>query len=181
MKTGVVGFVSFVIGGVIGYLTANKLLKDRYEQLVQEEVDSVKAAFKKEHPTPKKELPKQVEKERRDYAKRVSDLGYSEEKKPEPTIAPRVIPPETYGDQDGYDEISLTYYADGTVTDDNDRAMGEDEIEETIGKESLTHFGEYEDDSVFVRNDRLKADYEILMDQRTYEDILKEKPYLLHT
>ena len=52
---------------------------------------------------------------------------------------------------------------------------------ETIGKDSLTHFGEYEDDSVFVRNDRLKADYEILMDQRTYAEVLQEKPYLKHT
>ena len=56
--------------------------------------------------------------------------------------------------------------------------MDEDEIEETIGKDSLTHFGEYEDDSVFVRNDRLKVDYEILMDQRGYADVLREKPYL---
>lgn len=89
-----------------------------------------------------------------------------------------MISPDAFGDQDGYDEISLTYYADGTVADDSDRAMSEDEIEETIGKDSLTHFGEYEDDSVFVRNDRLKADYEILMDPRPYADVLREKPYL---
>ena len=52
--------------------------------------------------------------------------------------------------------------------------------EESVGKESLTHFGEYEDDSVFVRNDNLKADYEILADKRTYAELLKEKPYLVH-
>ena len=40
--------------------------------------------------------------------------------------------------------------------------------DDVVGMESLTHFGEYEDDSVFVRNDRLKCDYEILMDERTY-------------
>ena len=89
-----------------------------------------------------------------------------------------MISPDEYGDQEGYDEISLTYYSDGTVADDSDRAMADAEIEETIGKDSLTHFGEYEDDSVFVRNDRLKADYEILMDQRTYADVLREKPWL---
>ena len=96
-------------------------------------------------------------------------------------LAPRIISPDEFGDQDGYDKVSLTYYSDGTVTDDDDRAMNENEVEETIGKDSLTHFGEYEDDSVFVRNDRLKADYEILMDQRTYAEVLQEKPYLKYT
>ena len=33
------------------------------------------------------------------------------------------------------------------------------------------HFGEYEDDSVFVRNNRLKCDYEILRDEGEYSDL----------
>ena len=153
-------------------------MKDKYEQLVQDEIDSVKAAFRKEHPLPEKKPPKPTEKERKQYSQYAAKLGYTEETKPAPIQAPHVISPDEFGNQDGYDEISLTYYSDGTVTDDNDRAMDEDEIEETIGKDSLSHFGEYEEDSVFVRNERLKADYEILMDQRSYADILREKPYL---
>ena len=178
MSKGLAIFVSFTAGGAVGFAAANKLLKDKYEQLVQDEIDSVKAAFRKEHPLPEKKPPKPTEKERRAYSQYAANLGYTEEKKPAPIQAPHVISPDEFGDQDGYDEISLTYYSDGTVTDDNDRAMDEDEIEETIGKDSLTHFGEYEDDSVFVRNDRLKVDYEILMDQRSYADVLREKPYL---
>lgn len=177
MNKGIVGFLSFAAGGAIGFAAANKLMKDKYEQLVQDEIDSVKSAFRKEHPLPEKKQ-KPTKEERRQYSQRVNELGYSEETKPAPDREPHVISPDEFGDQDGYDEISLTYYADGTVTDDNDRAMDEDEIEESIGKESLSHFGEYEDDSVFVRNDRLKVDYEILKDERTYADILREKPYL---
>ena len=52
-----------------------------------------------------------------------------------------------------------------------------DDVEEIVGEESLTHFGEYEDDSVFVRNDRLKCDYEILLDQRNYSDVTKTMPH----
>jgi hypothetical protein len=178
MNKGLVAFVSFAAGGAVGFVAANKLMKDKYEQLVQDEIDSVKAAFRKEHPLPDKKPPKPTEKERKAYSQYAANLGYTEEKKPAPIQAPHVISPDEFGDQDGYDEISLTYYSDGTVTDDNDRAMDEDEIEETIGMDSLTHFGEYEDDSVFVRNDRLKVDYEILMDQRSYADVLREKPYL---
>ena len=40
----------------------------------------------------------------------------------------------------------------------------------------MSHFGEYEDDSVFVRNDDRKCDYEILMDQRLYSDVIKGMP-----
>lgn len=179
MNNKLVGILSFAVGGAVGFAAANKLMKDKYEQLVQDEIDSVKAAFRKEHPLPeKKERPKPTEKERKAYSEYTAKLGYTEEKKPAPVQEPHIISPEEFGDQDEYDEISLTYYADGTVTDDNDRAMSEDEVEETIGKESLTHFGEYEDDSIFVRNDRLKADYEVLMDQRSYADVLREKPYL---
>lgn len=178
MKKSFIGIVFFAAGSALGYVVADKVLKQKYEQLVQDEVDSIKAAFRKERPTAEKKKNKPTEHERVEYSKRVSELGYSEEKKPAPLQAPRVISPDEFGDEDGYDEISLTYYADGTVTDDSDRVMSESEIEETIGIDSLTHFGEYEDDSVFVRNDRLKADYEILLDRRTYADILREKPYL---
>lgn len=177
MNNKLASFLSFAIGGAAGFMAANKLLKDKYEQLVQDEIDSVKAAFRKQHPLPEKDK-KPTEQERKAYSQYTAKLGYTEEKTPAPIQTPHVISPDEFGDQDGYDEISLTYYADGTVTDDSDRAMSEDEIEETIGKDSLTHFGEYEDDSVFVRNDRLKADYEILTDQRSYADVLREKPYL---
>lgn len=185
MNKGIVGILSFAVGGTIGFVAANKLLKDKYEQLVQDEIDSIKAVFCKEPPMPEMEKNvhpvKPTEKERRQYSKYAAELGYTKEDKPAPVLVPRVISPDEFGDKDGYDAVSLTYYSDGTVADDDDRAMDESEIEETIGKDSLTHFGEYEDDSVFVRNDRLKVDYEILMDQRTYSEVLREKPYLKHT
>ena len=72
----------------------------------------------------------------------------------------------------------MTLYADGTLTDDNDEVLSEDEIEEIIGKDSLNHFGEYEEDSVFVRNDARKCDYEILKSLEDYAEVLARKPYL---
>ena len=59
--------------------------------------------------------------------------------------------------------------------DENDEEV--DDVDEIVGEESLNHFGEYEDDSVFVRNDRLKCDYEILLDQRNYSDVAKTRPH----
>lgn len=94
----------------------------------------------------------------------------------DPDAEPYVIPPEQFAELDDYDQISLTYYADHILADDNDQLL--EDVEGTVGFESLTHFGEYEDDSVYVRNDRLKIDYEILRDERKYSDVIKSKPYL---
>ena len=88
---------------------------------------------------------------------------------------PYVISPEEFGEFEEYEKISLTYYADKVLADENDEEV--DDVDEIVGEESLNHFGEYEDDSVFVRNDRLKCDYEILLDQRNYSDVAKTMPH----
>lgn len=54
MNKGVFGFLTFAAGGAAGFFVANKLMKQKYEQLVQDEIDSVKAAFRKDHPLPEK-------------------------------------------------------------------------------------------------------------------------------
>lgn len=89
---------------------------------------------------------------------------------------PYVISPDEFGEYDDYSKISLTYYADNMIADDNDEPL--EDVEGTIGWESLMRFGEYEDDALHVRNERLKVDYEILKDLRKYSDVLEDKPYL---
>ena len=40
-----------------------------------------------------------------------------------------------------------------------------------VGEDSLEHFGEYEEDAVYVLNDLIKTDFEILLvESRYYED-----------
>lgn len=94
----------------------------------------------------------------------------------DPDAKPYVIPPEEFGEKDDYDRISLSYYSDHILADEDDQLL--EDVDDVVGFDSLTHFGEYEDDSVYVRNDRLKTDYEILRDERKYSDVIKTKPYL---
>ena len=67
----------------------------------------------------------------------------------------------------------MNYYADGVLADDMDDEIEADDIDMLVGRDSLNHFGEYEMDSVFVRNDALKTDYEILLDLRNYSEVKK--------
>jgi hypothetical protein len=87
---------------------------------------------------------------------------------------PYVISPDEFDTIDDYGSETLTYYADGVLTDDMDNVI--EDVDAMIGRDSLNHFGEYEDDSVYVRNDKHQIDYEILKDQRKYTDVFKFNP-----
>ena len=122
-----------------------------------------------------------------DYAKMLDEIGYTDysaittttNKEEEGgnesmnTKKPYVISPDEFGELDEYEAVSLNYYADGVLTDDWDNVI--EDVDGIVGKDSLTHFGEYEEDSVFVRNDNLKTDYEILMDVRNFSSV-KHQP-----
>ena len=64
------------------------------------------------------------------------------------------------------------------MADDDDRAMSEEDIERTITRANLAHIGEYEPGSVFIRNEAMRVDYEVLTYEKDYEEVLNEKPYL---
>ncbi len=87
---------------------------------------------------------------------------------------PYVISPYDFGEIDDYSQIELTYYADGTLEDDEGHIITD--IDELIGPDALNTFGEYEDDSVFVRNEYLRTDFQILKDYRRYEDARRIGP-----
>jgi hypothetical protein len=81
---------------------------------------------------------------------------------------PYVISPYDFGELDGYKQFELTYYADNILEDEDYNIVTD--ADELIGPDALMTFGEYEDDAVFVRNERLRADFQILKDYRTYDE-----------
>jgi len=165
----------FAAGAATGAVASWYLLKTKYEQIAQEEIDSVKEAFAKRAAIEKPPL--------EEYAAKLNECGYnltgetednSEEKEETESMEDDmayVISAEEFGEYDEYESITLSYYADGVLTDEADEII--DDVEDIIGSDALTHFGEDPDDpdSVYVRNDRLKADYEILLDTRNYHDL----------
>lgn len=94
--------------------------------------------------------------------------------KPPVVEAPYVIPPDEFGELYDYEKISLVYYADKVLADDSDELV--DDVDATVGSDWAERFGEFEADSVFVRNDARKCDYEILRDSRKYSDVTGYDP-----
>lgn len=179
-----------IIGTGIGIAGTYSYFKDKYEKLAEEDFNSRRVfdedkKDESEEPVVEKTADSRtVDKPSiAEYAARLQKEGYvnyndMQDKKTEEEIAvdrPYVIQPSEFGEFDDYEKISLTYTADGVLLDDMNEIV--DDIEETVGEDSLEHFGEYEDDSVYVRNDAKKCDYEILLDQRNYQEIFETKPH----
>lgn len=178
----------FAAGAAIGSVVTWKMVKTKYEQIAQEEIESVREAFGRgnddtEEPAENEEenivtAGPSVAEEIRGI---VEKLGYTAEsnEKEEPNeeskeeeedeedmdSKPYVISPDEFGDCE-YITVSLSYYLDGIVTNEQGKIVAN--TDELIGEDFADHFGEYEDDSVFVRNDRLGMDFEILKDYRDY-------------
>lgn len=177
-------FLIFAVGVGVGIGVSWKLLRDKYEQIANEEIESVKEAFSERKKETEKQIvevktivkEQEVNKDLVDYSK-LATRYLNEPKKEEPEIveeeAPYVISPDEYGEIYDYDQIELTYYADGVLTDDTDEVI--DDVDDTVGLDSLNHFGDYEEDAVHVRNDERKCDYEILRDLRNYYGDIVEK------
>lgn len=190
MKNTLNNLLMFTAGAVIGSVVTWKLVKTKYEQIANEEIESVKEVLGRGHRTeidPMDEIDDDEDEDDEEYTPSEEDIarlketistnGYrrystkKEEKEEEDVDKPYVISPKEFAriDEDDYETVSLVYYADGVLTDEQDNIV--EDVESMVGEDSLTHFGEFEDDSVFVRNDRLQTAYEILRDTHRYDDV----------
>lgn len=174
---------AFTLGVAAGSVTTWKLIKTKYEQIAKEEIDSVKETYSKkinrdaffildEDRVTGSEADENDEEYEDEYDKIISKQSYKNEKGGSESMKnekPRIIPPEEFGENDDYETISLIYYEDDVLTDDVGDVIYD--IENTVGEGYETHFGHYEDDTVFVCNDRLKCYYEILRDYGNYSDL----------
>lgn len=194
IKINIFTVLSFLGGAAVGSLITWKCVEKKYADIAEEEINSVKEVFT----VPKVEIKKNpgVEKQENisktatnkpslaEYARKLKDGGYiNYSNKPdidEPKKVvddeekPYVIDPDMFGDDDEYDRVSLTLYADGILADEDDTIIN---AEEVVG-DALDHMGEYEDDAVHVCNPLRKIYYEILADGRSYESATNKKPHL---
>ena len=186
--------IIFIIGAGIGSLITWKIVEEKYKKIADEEIESVIERFKNREELKtllideeeKKQIKEELENEeeihdKEVYVDKVNDLGYMPEEPKkhvtkevfmktyddEEVVEPYVIAPEEYGEIDSYETHSWTYYADGVLAEDYSIIS---DYETLIG-DALSHFGEYEDDSVYVRNEDTECDYEILKHDKTFDEI----------
>ena len=181
----------FVSGCAVGVVATYQYFNKKYEENIAEDRESMRQAIAnlksegleeaikaaeaaKEKPELSEYTAKLQENGYTNYSAISSDAPEKEEPDKEEIDKPYVISPDDFGEFDYYNQISLTYYADDVLAYDDDSVIRD--IDKVVGKGSLNTFGEYEDDSVFVRDDDKKIDYEILRDTRRYSDVVGDDP-----
>lgn len=183
----------FTFGAAIGSAVTYKVLRTKYDQITQQEIDEMREYYErkyavlndtKDEPVEEgtvdneeysEEQPKPTERETMwaDYTTELIKQGYisqdeNEERGGSMTDTQiKIISPKEF-DESEYEAESLTYFSDGIVVDDWGEII--EDVDNIIGTEFQNCFGEYEADTVYVRNNRLKIDYEVLRDVRTYPD-----------
>lgn len=177
MNNSVKYFIAFSLGAAAGVAASWKILKDKYERLAQEEINSyreVRSRLDNDEEKIDHEEEDQTDPKFEEYAVIASKYSGTEvadeEKNIAEVIEPYVIVPEELGETN-YEIVSLTYYNDGVLTDDMGLIIDDDDIADIIGESTLTQIGVHEEDAVHVRNDNLKRDYEILYNPENYADL----------
>lgn len=166
----------------------NKTKKEEYEKVAEESEKEVKEENEKVDPL--KVKPQKDREDYNSYYKMTQNYTSQNEEKPKRASSisdlnaftyeksvdrPYIIDPEDYGEEDDYDTMQLTYFmGDKTLVDESaDDTIDEPDLH--IGLDNLAIFDEFQGaSSIYVRNDILKMDFEILKDDCAYSDLQDE-------
>ena len=186
----------FTIGAAIGSIVTWKIMKDRCERMIQDEVSAFKEDWVKMTRENDAEYTVDVKNDEKTVDEKTYEDEYDDDTRSEyhslahsydhnceegggdeiPYInGPYVISPDKFGEERDFEAWCLSYYNDGVLADDWQVTY---DIENTIGEDALEHFGDYTDDVVHVRNERLQCDYEVTKDPRNFADILSNDPHM---
>ena len=189
------GFFIFAAGVVAGAVAGAYLVKDKIMADAKQEIEEVREYYKSKKESKKEETveeqPVEEVKEEKEYEEIVVNSGYVNYNKPEQIAQhsvledePYSIDPEEFGNREdeGWDTMVLTYYADGVLTDDVDEVVEQPEV--VVGLDNLKIFEEFPDATcVYVRNETWRTDFEILRDDWKWSDLqepqVEKKPHQL--
>ena len=191
--------IIFLSGVAAGAAVAYAATKKKYEEILEEEIQSVKDTYKNRKELVIEKVEEEVDEPKEDkvvelnkYTSVLDNSGYvnyskymgeSERPKKEETVTqesvkdwdeePYVINEEQYG-EGGYDTQVLTYYADDVLVDELDDVIEDHDIH--VGLSNLKIFEEFSASFVYVRNDVFKVDYKIVKDDWKYSDFSDQEP-----
>lgn len=200
-KTLIGSFVGLLLGAAAGGFAGYFYGKNKYLAIAEKEIDSVKKVYEKHFSnTPitnsdeqtntdskiSKPIPAPlIDPEKETYQKYAGMYNGNNDKpkigsvkstiktdKPskKSVKTPYVITPDEYQLSD-YESETLIWYSDKILADADGNVIHN--INEIVGPEALSTFGRYLDDTVYVRDDSKKIDYEIIWDARKYASVNK--------
>ena len=178
------GLFIFAAGALAGAFAGARIAKKHYEELAQEEIEEVRAYYKNKE---EKEEPKEVEEkveeksieveEKKEYDNIIKHGNYmtmeeDEENEDDELYdsddEPYIIDPSEFGNYGHYATQTCTYFADGVLVDDVDEVI--EDPDSLVCTYHIDIFRDFDATSVYVRNDWMKMDFEIIRDDWFWSD-----------
>lgn len=178
MMSKITGILIFCLGAAAGAAGAWIFAKKTFSELARTEIESVKEVYKAKTETADNlsdafcqaaDISEKSARAFDEFRKVVHNNGYEESSDDISQSSPSaayIISPDAFGELD-YEQISLNYWLDGYLTDEDDGIIKDPES--IVGNEALGKLDD-DNDAVYVRDDELRVDYEILLDKRKFSD-----------
>lgn len=189
-------FLAFGVGLAVGIGGTYFYLKRKYEEKLSEQVQEIRKHYQKKQEQSKSKEEKdekfanrfeeaeEREKDRITYESIAKRYQGSDEQRPvdpaeqespsedEPEEEIFTVSEEEMETYDNFEDISLTYYAEDDILCDDQEQVIEDP--EAIIGDALTKFGVKSGypDTVYVINKRVRAIFEVLMVEGSYQEIV---------
>lgn len=188
------GLCIFAAGTLVGAAVAAKAVREKYQQEAEEEIAEMREYYRelKKEATKVDTTEDDTKEESKEDFRPIEELAeaegiikdkgyvnytnyndtdYNENNKEEQVDEDEIyiIDPEEFGGENGeYDTATLTYFKDGVLADEVDEIVTYNVIG---GEENLQPFKDYPDcTAVYVRDDNIMVDYEILRDPYQYDE-----------
>lgn len=195
--------IIFVVGAAAGAASTYFILKERFEQQANQEVEEAKAYYKELYSTGAvintenaEELPEPIEekvvkvdpmkrkeeKEEPDYNDIIDKLNYNKystdvpdsEGARRPAKKPYQISMDDYNvDTTQVKKIISCFEEDGICMDNDTKEILEN-VAKDIGMDNIELIGMNGEDEIYVRNEQLGIDYNIVSEPGSYEDFIDE-------
>lgn len=192
-RTVIGSVILFILGGAGGVFAGYCIGKNKFLAMAEKEIESVRKVYEKHfsnnsnqvlEPKPVPAPLKNNDPQKEQYKKYAGVYQGNDSSEPKvgtvkssistkkvtktPEKVPYIITPDEYRDSE-YESETLIWYSDKILADADGNIIHN--VNELIGPEALSSFGRYLDDTVYVRDDKKKIDYEIIWDARKFKSV----------
>lgn len=184
------GLLIFVAGAIAGTVAGIGMSKRHFEAIAAQEINEVRDYYGKANKELADQLVDKTSDIKEEQAEEPAEKSIEETKKEYDNIIkhgnyvtteeiddeedysddePYIIDPSEFGNNGHYATQTCTYFADGVLVDDVDEVI--EEPETLVGNFHVDIFKDFDATSVYVRNDWMKMDFEILRDDWFWSDL----------
>jgi hypothetical protein len=180
--------IFFIGGALLGSITTYFVVKKKEQKRADEEIEEMREHYKHKKESEKSETKQDDKAEEKHVIERTIPKPFSNlvempkeavnliaEYAGDDTIVE--ITEDEFSELDDYESLTLFLFSDGTLTDSEYQPISDTEI--YISEDTLEKFFKGIDTSIILRNNKLKADYEILKMQDTYSKFIADRPYII--